>query len=64
MVEDEEDATPIEMVAWQSPETYVYAPLPPTTSYGHRAELWVGLGPWDCMPCGPSRRAAVVHLVR
>jgi hypothetical protein len=23
-----------------SKEAYVYAPLPPATSYGHRAELW------------------------
>jgi hypothetical protein len=33
------DAAP-ELATFTSQEAYVYAPLPPAPSYGHRAELW------------------------
>ena len=29
-----------ELITFQSKECYVYVPLPPATTYGHRAELW------------------------
>lgn len=32
-------------------ESYVYAPIPAATSYGHRAELW---NPVGCTPCPAS----------
>lgn len=31
----------VELVTFQVKESYVYAPIPPATSYGHRAEFWV-----------------------
>eukprot|EP00877_Chromochloris_zofingiensis_P004251 jgi/Chrzof1/13827/Cz08g14020.t1 len=37
--EPSEESVP-ELVTFQCRECYVYVPLPPGTSYGHRAELW------------------------
>ena len=35
--DDEEVA---ELTTFRADDAYVYAPLPPAPSYGHRAELW------------------------
>ena len=34
------DSGGLELTVFQCKECYVYAPLPPAASYGHRAELW------------------------
>jgi hypothetical protein len=38
MSEDREEAP--ELATFSVSECYVYAPIPPATSYGQRAELW------------------------
>jgi len=41
-----EEQSALELVTFSCPECYLYAPLPPVSSYGHRAELW-GVDHWN-----------------
>jgi hypothetical protein len=41
---DEADTSPrAELTVFTAQPAYIYLPLPPAASYGHRAELWVGV---------------------